>query len=151
MWQLGTAVFADMIIVKLCFFRGICGSGDPKVLDHVKSLVDKLAKAYLTVFQKAVERHEFFGLRDFYRCERTLYFTGISDRNNSEKRFLIAFTYVTSVFDLHKKCDPVISVWWTEHLHFLVWKFPFLLLSVCFHLYVGKCFRMCFRLILFTS
>ncbi|XP_070197743.1 E3 ubiquitin-protein ligase rnf213-alpha-like isoform X2 [Littorina saxatilis] len=46
--------------------RSICNSGEEGILEHVQTLVKKLAKAYLEVFKKATQRREFFGLRDFY-------------------------------------------------------------------------------------
>lgn len=49
------------------FARSICDSGETGILDHVRSLLKKLAKAYLGTFEKARQRREFFGLRDFYR------------------------------------------------------------------------------------
>lgn len=49
------------------FARSICDSGETGILEHVQSLLKKLAKAYLGTFEKARQRREFFGLRDFYR------------------------------------------------------------------------------------
>nr|KAG5687643.1 hypothetical protein BaRGS_008126 [Batillaria attramentaria] len=53
--------------------EGICGSEDPAVLELVKSLVKKLAQAYLAVFNQATNRREFFGLRDFYSLVKMIH------------------------------------------------------------------------------
>lgn len=48
-------------------FRGICTTQDERAVLNMKTLIPPLAKAYLTIFEDAKVKREFFGLRDFYR------------------------------------------------------------------------------------
>lgn len=68
----GRKCFAPVIDIAcrrefLCFvFRGIC-STDEIVQQRITRYVLPLAKAYLEMYNSALEIREFFGLRDFYR------------------------------------------------------------------------------------
>lgn len=50
----------------VCVNRGICGTNEI-VKRNITALVPPMAKAYLTLYNSALEIREFFGLRDFYR------------------------------------------------------------------------------------
>ena len=46
--------------------RGICAT-NKHVACRIEALVKPIAKAYLELYNSALEIREFFGLRDFYR------------------------------------------------------------------------------------
>ncbi|XP_064641334.1 E3 ubiquitin-protein ligase rnf213-alpha-like isoform X1 [Lineus longissimus] len=52
--------------------EGIC-STDVRVLTHIKAIIPNMAKAYLQLYNSALEIREFFGLRDFYSLVKMVY------------------------------------------------------------------------------
>ena len=55
-------------LMLFLFYRGICAS-DEAVASCIECLVKPLSKGYLKLYKSALTIREFFGLRDFYRCD----------------------------------------------------------------------------------
>ncbi|KAK7494871.1 hypothetical protein BaRGS_00013998, partial [Batillaria attramentaria] len=70
--------------------RGICTTRNELALENVKVLIPKLAEAYLSIFEEAKQKREFFGLRDFYSLVKMVYAFAARSRAKPSQRELIA-------------------------------------------------------------
>ncbi|KAK7488216.1 hypothetical protein BaRGS_00020523, partial [Batillaria attramentaria] len=85
--------------------RGICQTQDAVVGAKVRTLVPKLAEAYLKIFEEAKKSREFFGLRDFYSLVKMVYAFAAHTREEPTKGQLIAA--IRRNFGGSDKIDPV--------------------------------------------
>lgn len=51
---------------------------------HIDSLLEPMSKAYLELYNSALDIREFFGLRDFYRYKRIYYLNELTKLRNLE-------------------------------------------------------------------
>ncbi|XP_070190023.1 E3 ubiquitin-protein ligase rnf213-alpha-like [Littorina saxatilis] len=70
--------------------KGICSTEDTLTEFNMQTLIQGMAKAYLSIFDEAKLKREFFGLRDFYSLVKMVYAFAAHSKQQPSPRQLIA-------------------------------------------------------------